>query len=355
MTRGVVPLDTLGMFAATASMPEQIAAGVEATTSSGAAARIAEPEAITSVLVLGMGGSGLVGDFLAVTAGPFMSLPVVVVKNYVPPGYVDRRTLVVAVSFSGETEETLSAASVSAERGGQMVAVCTGGRLGELAASWDAPVLAVDPSIPMPRAGFAAMAAPVLALLEDLGFFPGASEWLARAAEQLRSRRDRLTENPNPALRLAGEIAGTIPVVYGPGGIGEVAARRWKAQFNENAKTPAFSAALPEMTHNEIAGWGTFDELTTQSFSAVQLRHDFEPPQVSATFDFLDDHLSDAVREVYEVRAGGEGPIAQIMDLMLFGDYVSLHLAALRGIDPGPIPAISELKATLSGFRGPTP
>ncbi|MCY4630017.1 MAG: bifunctional phosphoglucose/phosphomannose isomerase [bacterium] len=346
------PLDTLGMFAATASMPEQIATGVEAVADSGLAAGIADPDVITSVLVLGMGGSGMVGDFLAVTAGPFMSLPVVVVKNYVPPSYVDRRTLVLAVSFSGETEETLSAASIAAERGGQMVAVCTGGRLQALAGSWGAPVLPVDPTIPMPRAGLAAMAAPVLALLEDLGFFPGASEWLARAAEQLRLRRSQLSESANPALRLAREISGTIPVVYGPGGIGEVAARRWKAQFNENAKTPAFSAGLPEMTHNEIAGWGSFDELTAPSFSAVQLRHDFEPPQVAATFDFLDDHLTDAVREVYEVRAGGEGPIAQIMDLMLFGDYVSLHLAALRGMDPGPIPAIAELKEALSGTGG---
>ncbi len=345
------PADTLGMFAATAAMPEQIATGVEAVAGTGAAARIPDPDAVTSVLVLGMGGSGLVGDFLAVTAGPFMSLPVVVVKNYVPPSYVDRRTLVLAVSFSGETEETLSAASIAAERGGQMVAVCTGGRLAEQAESWGAPVLAVDPAIPMPRAGFAAMASPVLALLEDLGFFPGASEWLARAAEQLRVRRSQLTETGNPAQRLAREVAGTIPVVYGPGGIGEVAARRWKAQFNENAKTPAFSAGLPEMTHNEIAGWGTFDELTAPSFSAIQLRHDFEPPQVSATFDFLDDHLTDAVRELYEVRAGGEGPIAQIMDLMLFGDFVSLHLAALRGVDPGPIPAIAELKEALGGVE----
>ena len=347
-----LPIDTMGMFAATASMPEQIAAGVEAAARSGAAARIEDPDAITSVLVLGMGGSGLVGDFLAVTAGPFMSLPVVVVKNYVPPSYVDRRTLTIAVSFSGETEETLSAASIAAERGGQMLAVCTGGRLRSLAEQWGAPVLGVDPALPMPRAGFAAMAAPVLAILEDLGFFPGASEWLARAAEQLRLRRSQLSETSNPALRLAREVAGTIPVVYGPGGIGEVAARRWKAQFNENAKTPAFSAGLPEMTHNEIAGWGTLDELTAPSFSAVQLRHDFEPPQVAATFDFLDEHLADAVREVYEVRAGGEGPIAQIMDLMLFGDFTSLHLAALRGVDPGPIPAIAELKEALGGTGG---
>ena len=344
-----VPLDSLGMFAATASMPEQIPAGVEAATEIAAASRIADPAAITSVLVLGMGGSGLVGDFLAVTAGPFMSLPVVVVKNYEPPSYVDNRTLVFAVSFSGETEETLSAASIAAERGGQMVAVSTGGRLASMAESWGAPWLAVDPAIPMPRTGFAAMAVPVLVTLEDLGFFPGASEWLARAATQLRRRREQLVEASNPAQRLAAELAGSVPVVYGPGGLGEVAARRWKAQFNENAKTPAFSAALPEMTHNEIAGWGELHEMTAASFSAVQLRHDFESPQVATTFDFLDDLLGDAVREIYEVRAAGEGPIAQVMDLMLFGDFVSLHLAALRGVDPGPISAIADLKAALAG------
>ena len=144
----LVPLDTLGMFAATASMPEQIPAGVEAATEIAAASRIAGPAAITSVLVLGMGGSGLVGDFLAVTAGPFMSLPVVVVKNYEPPSYVDNRTLVFAVSFSGETEETLSAASIAAERGGQMVAVSTGGRLASMAKSWGGPVACGGPRHP---------------------------------------------------------------------------------------------------------------------------------------------------------------------------------------------------------------
>ena len=342
--------DSLGMFDATVSTADQVVAGVKAAAGAGG---LPDPDAVSSVLVLGMGGSGLVGDFLAVTAGPFMSMPVVVVKNYDPPFYVSRNTLVFAVSFSGETEETLQSAAAAARLGGQMVAVTTGGSLAGMAEEWGAPCLLVDSDLPMPRAAFAAMAVPVLVYLEELGFFRGASEWLSLSVDQLRRRADGLAELPNGAQRLAQELTGAIPIVYGPGGLGEVAARRWKNQINENAKSPAFSAGLPEMLHNELVGWEDTSEVEWPYFCPIILRHDFENPQVQLAIEALGemfrDLLGDSVKETFEVRAGGEGPIAQIFDLMLFGDFVSLYLAEELNIDPGPVASIDRMKARLSG------
>lgn len=345
-----LPIDSLGMLEVTASTADQVAEGVKAAAGAG---RIPNPEAVSSVLVLGMGGSGLVGDFLAVTAGPFMPLPVVVAKNYEPPFYVSEKTLVFAVSFSGETEETLQSAAAAARLGGQMVVVTTGGSLAEMAEEWGAPCLLVDSALPMPRAAFAAMAVPVLAYLEELGFFRGASEWLSLSAAQLRSRADCLMALPNRAQRMAAELAGAIPIVYGPGGLGEVAAGRWKNQINENAKSPAFSAGLPEMLHNELVGWEDTSGVEWPYFCPIILRHDFENPQVQLAIEVLGemfrDLLGDSVKETFEVRACGEGPIAQIFDLMLFGDFVSLYLAAELNIDPGPVASIDRMKARLSG------
>jgi glucose/mannose-6-phosphate isomerase len=339
------PLDTLGIYAATESLPEQVAAAVAAASD---IEGLPDPANITNVLVLGMGGSGIAGDFLTVTAGPFMPLPVVVIKGFQPPSYVNENTLVFAVSFSGDTAETVHAATLAEEAGAPIVAVTTGGMLGELAATWGAPVVPVDPTIPMPRAGLGALAIPPLVVLENMGYFPGASQWIALAVEQLRKRRLELTAESNPAAELARQLDRHVPIIWGGGGLGDCAARRWKTQINENAKTPAFSVAVPEACHNEIVGWGQQGDLTRQVFSMIQVRHDGEHPITMQAFDVLRDMLDEVVADIHEVEAQGEGPVAQLLDLMYFGDFVSLYLASQVGLDPGPIPVIDDLKARLA-------
>lgn len=340
-------VDTLGMWDAFAGLPDQVEAAVAAAQ---AVDGLPDPKGITNVLVLGMGGSGIAGDFLTVTAGPFMSLPVVVVKNYTTPSYVSESTLVMAVSASGNTAETIEATITAASLGGQVVAVTGGGRLGELAGSWGAPVIPVDPTIPMPRAGLGAVGIPPLVVLERMGFFPGAGEWIGLAVEQLRRRGAELTGPASPALDLARRIGRTLPIIYGGGGTGDVAARRWKTQINENAKVPAFSNTVPELCHNEVVGWGQHGDVTRQVFSLVFLRHDDEHPAVGETFAVLSEMIGEVVSDIHEVEAGGDGVIAQVLDMMMFGDAVSLEMAGLEGIDPGPIPAIAELKSRLEGL-----
>ena len=340
-------IDTLGMWDALLGLPEQVQGAV---TAAAEVEGLPDAEGITNVLVLGMGGSGIAGDLLTVTAGPFMTLPVVVVKNYTTPSYVSESTLVISVSASGNTAETVEATITAASLGGRVVAVTKGGRLGELAAQWGAPVVPVDPAIPAPRAGLGAVAIPPLVVLERMGFFPGAREWISAAVDQLVRRRAEISAPDSPALQLARGIGRTLPIVYGGGGTGDVAARRWKNQINENAKVPAFHNTVPELCHNEVVGWGQHGDVTRQVFSLVFLRYDDEHPAVGETFSVLSEMVGEVVADIFEVEAGGEGVIAQILDMMMFGDAVSLEMAALEGVDPGPVPAIDELKSRLEGL-----
>jgi len=339
-----LPLDTVGMFDATANLPEQVAAAAEVGRNlSGLPRR----EMVEQVVVLGMGGSGIAGDILVAAAAPFMAVPVVVVKGYTAPAFVGEGSLVFAISFSGDTEETLEAATDAAMQGATVVVVTSGGELAKRAVGWGSPVILVPDSIPQPRAGVGAMAIPPLVILEEIGLFPGARQWIDQAFSQLTRRRDQLVEDDNPASALARRVGRTIPLIYSSGAVGSAAAQRWKTQVNENCNSPAFWNVHPELCHNELQGWGQHGDVTRQVLTVVNLRHDAEHPQVMRRFDLVADALREVVASVEEVRAEGEGDLAQLLDLILFGDFFSLYLAGQEGIDPGPVPALAEVKERL--------
>jgi glucose/mannose-6-phosphate isomerase len=337
-------LDSLGMIAATAALPEQVAAAALVARGLGG---LPDHEYVEQVVVLGMGGSGIAGDLMVAIAGPFLPVPVVVVKSYDLPDFVGPGSLVFALSFSGDTEETVEAAGEAAASGANVVAVTSGGQLAALAHEWGTPLVDVPGEIPQPRAALGAMAIPPLIVLEEIGLFPGASQWVELAVAQLVRRRDALLLPGNLAERLARSIGRTIPLLHGAEALGAAATLRWKNQVNENAKSPAFTAVYPELCHNEIAGWGQNGDLTRQVMTVLNLRHDAEHPQVVRRFDLVAEFLREVVSDIIEVRAEGEGDLAQLLDLILVGDFVSLHLAAQEGIDPGPVPVLDEIKARL--------
>jgi len=343
-----VHLDTLGMFDAAAALPEQVAVAADATTAVLADAPLPAHDDIQNVLVVGMGGSGIAGDVVREIAGPLMAVPVIVHKGYGVPNFVDESTLVIAVSFSGDTEETVESVTEAALDGARIVTVSHGGRLAELAAEWGVPHLPVADGIPMPRAALGALTVPPLLLLERLGLFPGGRSWVDAATDQLRRRRDALITEGNAAQRLAHRLGRSFPLVYGGNGLGALAALRWKTQFNENAKVPAFWNQLPEATHNELAGWGQDGDVTRQVFQLVLLRHDFEHPQVMRRFDLVDEYLDEVVGALHTVTAEGDGMLAQLFDLALFGDFASLYAAAEQDVDPGPIPVLEDVKRRLA-------
>jgi glucose/mannose-6-phosphate isomerase len=277
-----------------------------------------------------------------------MPVPVIVQKGYAPPQFVNENSLVFAVSCSGNTEETLEAASMAAMAGARMFAVCGGGELEAMAHEWGAPHIAVPTTIPQPRAAIGALSIPALVVLETVGLFPGATQWIAAAVDQLKVRRDALVADGNEAEALARRIGHQLPLVYGGGTIGAVAAMRWKTQFNENAKVAAFWNTIPELTHNEICGWGQHGDVTRQVFRLINLRHDYEHPQIARRFTLISEAVDEVVADIEEVRAEGDGALAQMLDLILFGDFVSLHCAVQADIDPGPVAILVEIKEKLA-------
>ena len=336
-------LDSLGLFEATAGLPEQVADAAQAARGLHG---LPDRERIEHVVVIGMGGSGVAGDLLQAIATPILPIPVVVVKSYGLPAFVGENSLVFAVSCSGDTEETIEAVSDAAMLGAQIVAITGEGELDKLARGWGAPVVPV-PELPAPRVGIGSVSIPPVVVLEEIGLFPGASEWIALAVDQLQRRRNELVADDTPARDLARAIGRTVPLIYGDSGIGGAAARRWKTQCNESAKIPAFWNVQPELCHNEIEGWGQHGDVTRQMLTLVHLRHDAEHPQVTRRFELTEQWVTEVVASVHEIRAEGEGELAQLMDLILFGDFVSLYLADQEGIDPGPTPTLQSVKEDL--------
>jgi glucose/mannose-6-phosphate isomerase len=342
-------IDSLGMLDAARALPEQMraaAAGMDLVDG------LPPADGITSVVVLGMGGSGIAGDVLAAVAGLTCPVPIVVAKNYECPAFVGPDTLVLAISFSGNTEETIDAVHQAVGAGARLVAVTAGGHLERIAREWGAPSIRIDGSIPMPRAGIAAVAVPPLLVLERLGLLDDATAQVDAAVAQLVQRRVELGADLSPVTRVARRIGRTLPIVYGGGALGEVAAWRWKGQFNENPKVASFANRVPELTHNEICGWGQHGDVTRQVFSLVLLRHDLEHPQVQRRFELVGEICDEVLADVIEVRAKGEGALAQLFDLILLGDLISLQMAANEDVDPGPVPVLDEIKQRLAG-NGP--
>ena len=348
MTGPGVPVDSLGMWEAAMGLPEQVAAAVDASRG---LRGLPDHDVIENVVVLGMGDSGTVGDIVMAVAAPFMPVPVTVVKGYEPPDFVGTGSLVLAVSFSGQSEETLEAAASAYEAGAALVVVSGGGELARLADEWDVPRVAVPEGLPRGRAALGAMTVPLLVVLEEVGLFPGAVQWVDQAVAQLRLRRDELARPGSVAEEVARRIGRTIPLIHSSQDLGAAAAYRWKTQINLNAKSPAFWNVHPELCHNEVAGWGQNGDATRQLVTLVTLRHEAEHPQVARRFDLVAEAMREVVADIIEVQAAGEGDLAQLLDLILVGDVVSLLLAGHEGIDPGPAPAVEEIEQALAGTR----
>jgi glucose/mannose-6-phosphate isomerase len=299
-----------------------------------------------------MGGSGIAGDVLR-AVGSSLPFPVVVLKQLRTPAFIGPRTLVFAVSYSGNTEETLSMTTGALDAGAPVVAVTAGGALGELATARGAIRVPCPPGLGLPRAAIGALVAPLFMALFHMNALPEGHALLMEAQAQLKRRRDQcepaVTGAANPARELARRIGTSVPLIYGGGAIGAVAAYRWKCDINENAKTPAFWAAYPELDHNEICQWGQHGDVTRQLLTLVSLRHGSEHARLSVAIDRTTELIEEALLQVLEVNAEGVGRLAQLLDLMYLGDWVSCYLALDHDVDPGPIDAITQLKAALAG------
>jgi glucose/mannose-6-phosphate isomerase len=307
------------------------------------------PELGTSseVLVGGMGGSGIAGDYGAALAAPTAGI-VAVHKGYAPlPGWALRlRPRVVAISYSGNTEETIDLVTAAADAGLSIVTVTTGGRLAELSAAEDWPSVTV-PSGLQPRAAVGYLAGAVARLLSSFGVLGDQRAALEEAADLVDGTIAEGSEDWEIAQRLAKDLAGRISIVYGGGPISGTAAQRWKTQINENAKMPAWWSLLPELDHNELVGWETLPDLTRSALGIVMLTDRSDHPRVRARIEHSSALTEFAVPWLAEVPARGEYELARLMHLTACGDLVSWMLAGEAGVDPVPVATIEKLKKLL--------
>lgn len=304
------------------------------------------------VLIAGMGGSASGGDLVAACAAEHLDVPILIHRGYGLPGVAGARDLVIASSYSGDTAETISAAETALGRGSSVVAITAGGRLGALAQAHRWP-RATLPTGFMPRMALGYLFFPLLAVLRVVGLDVAkdadVEEALAVLDAQARVLGPRTPGRDNEAKRLAGALAGRLPVVYGGPLTGSVA-YRWKTDIEENAKTLAIAGALPEMNHNEVEAWHTADAKTRH---LVFLRDGGEPPEIRRRFAILKDLIGGEAAGVAEAGTLGGGRLARILSLAYLGQWVSYYVALLRGVDPWAIPVLDELKARMRAAPAP--
>lgn len=334
------------MLTATWELPEQMEQAAAIVSGESGLDGFCPKNGFDNVVILGMGGSAMAGEVAQAVAYNKTAVPLNVVRNYLPPCFIGPTSLVIAVSFSGNTEETLEAVQRSVQAGASLISITTGGKLAKLADRLKAPLIQLPTEIPQPRAGLGAMLVSILLSLKQVGLLDEVEEWILGTVEHLKTKRNRLFNQPS---ELARRIGSNIPLIYGAEPLGAVAAKRWKAQFNENSKTPAFCSSYPELCHNELAGWGQNGDITRQIITLIQLHSGHEHPQVETRFGLVSDILQETVADIIEVRAEGEdkGELAQLLDLIFIGDLVSVYLAYNLGVDPGPIPVLDEIKVKL--------
>lgn len=307
---------------------------------------------VDDVTIVGMGGSAIGGALLQGLVADECEIPISVVRDYALPTFVQGpNSLVIASSYSGNTEETLSCFEQAQARNARTLAITTGGKLAELAYEAGAPVVQFDYES-QPRAAIGYSLTLLLGVSHQLGLIRDYAADVAESAKVMDAWQQEIDigvpQARNSAKKLAGRIEGSLPVIYGAGFLAAVA-NRWKTQFNENAKHWAFFEVLPELNHNAVVGLGIPDVIRDTSV-ALMLRSARDPKRIQERWDVTRELLSREGVTAEEIHGRGETPLTQMLSLIHFGDFVSFYVAMLNEVDPTPVETIAFLKQRLAEF-----
>ncbi|MEI7631748.1 MAG: bifunctional phosphoglucose/phosphomannose isomerase [bacterium] len=302
---------------------------------------------VQNVVYAAMGGSALAARLSA--SWPKYKVPFEIVTDYHLPAYVGKNTLVIAASYSGNTEETVNAFHEAIAAGAELVVIAGGGKLQQLASEHNVPFILL-PKAAQPRFAVLYCFKALIDILESVGFVNAKdmdAELFAAADHLEAAVKNWLVDVPtskNPAKQLALELAGTSPVIYA-GSTLWPAAYKWKISFNENAKNVAWCNSYPEFCHNEFIGWASHP--VEKPYSIVDLRSSFDNDRVTKRFEIVDKLLSGKRPAAHVVNAKGDTLIEQLVWTVVFGDFVSLYVGILNGVDPTPVDLVEKLKAEL--------
>ena len=302
---------------------------------------------VRNITVAGMGGSAIGGDLAAALLAGELKVPMNVHRDYGLPAYVGRDSLVIASSYSGNTEESLSSFEEAQRRGARVLVLTTGGKIAELARAAKYPVITF--SYPaQPRAALGYSLGLVLGALTRLGFVRDLSSDIDAALADVARLEERVHEGArtNDAKKLAIELYGRIIFAYGGGVLG-VMARRVKGQWNENAKNWGAFDVLPELNHNGVVGF-PHPDIARDALTVLLLRSDRDNPRHKLRFDVTRELLDRASVPHKTLQFSGANMLSEVLQLTLFTDYVSFYVALLNGVDPSPVKSIDYLKERLA-------
>jgi len=323
---------------------------VEAPKHYGKAAKLAEAVAVSyhkpkAIIISGMGGSAIGGELLKDWVRDKITIPIEVNREYFLPSYADKNTLVFVVSYSGETEESLSIFLDAFERKCMTFCIASGGNLLEFAEKLKVPYLRVPSGMP-PRAALPYLFVPMPIVFEKIPLVSDVRSEISEAITVLRQvSMENSPEKPlgtSSCKTLASNIIGTVPVVYGFG-IYRAVAQRFKQEFNENSKVPSKWEYFPELNHNEIVGWEEAKELA-KHFSVILIREKDERDEIRQRIESTKELMRKESMRIFEVWSMGKSRLAKMLSTILIGDLTSVYLAIMRGVDPTPVKTIALLK-----------
>ncbi len=306
---------------------------------------------IHNIIVVGMGGSAIGGDINKMLLKNDLSIPLIVSRNYFIPKWANKHSLVVVSSYSGGTEETLSAFKDALSKECQIYGITTGGILSKELSSNDLDFILI-PSGLQPRAALAYSFVPMLYLFLHLGLIKiDLNNNLMNSIKLLKSVRDgyMLNDQKNPTWVLSNKIFNTIPILYGETDNTSVIALRWSNQLSENSKMLAFCNEIPEFNHNEIVGWENNPNLI-EKLSIIWLSDESDQERISIRQKISEKILETMVKNQFKISLHGSSRFDRLLHLMHFGDWVSLWCAYLHGTDPSPVDKISRLKKELTNL-----
>ncbi|MFH1938657.1 MAG: bifunctional phosphoglucose/phosphomannose isomerase [bacterium] len=303
-----------------------------------------------NIVVLGMGGSAIGGDLLSDYLADELSIPIVVIRGYDIPGFVDENSLVFAVSYSGNTEETISALKKCLEAKARIIALTSGGKLAVLSQENNFPVIKVPAGI-QPRAAISYLFFPILKALERLGLIKERSSEIEETISILQDlSREYCAKSPsenNLAKKVALSLYQHLPLVYGSEGLLGAVAMRWKTQINENSKWPCFWNVFPELDHNEIVGYEIENKINRQ-VKIIYLQDKEGLLRVEQRRKITRKIIEDKVAEFIVCPTKGKGKMSRMFSLIFLGDLASYYLAILNQVDPSPVACIEDLKKELA-------
>ena len=342
-------MDPENMYNRIFDLPEQMEEALRiAKTWHVEAESFADPR---NIVVIGMGGSAIGGDLVRSFLTPKLVVPFHVCRHYVLPEYIDDESLVIASSYSGNTEETLAALEDALNRKAMIAAITTGGVLKEVAALNEIPILLVPEGL-QPRAALGYSFVPLMMFLDKIRLLKNVGKGIEELISQLKKFREKYIEDLPPkdnlAKTLAQKIHGKIPIIYSGPTLTDTIGMRWKGQMCENGKNLAFANLYAEFNHNELVGWHDTVAAHKDHLIVIKLRDKDDNPQIVKRMDIVKGLIEKQGVEVIDVHSLGESSLVRMFSLIQLGDFVSCYLAVLNEVDPSPVHIIETLKKSLA-------